>query len=160
MLRFRVCLFSRWCCFLAAFSHSVLGCLRPGTTRDPWPLCGLPREGWSEVEWPLCAVWSAVTEVYPSVRSLKDTVQVQSLQQGCGGGYWCILYVTLIIVKCKCCYLFFFSLSALVWFAWQWILPCMWYLVNMIEIISPNFYKLPDVYLRVCWMIYFWKPQM
>lgn len=32
---------------------------------------------------------------------------------------------------------------------------CMWYLMDMIEIIFPNFYKLPNVYLQVCRMIYF-----
>ena len=31
-----------------------------------------------------------------------------------GGGYWYILYVTVIVVKCKCCYLFFFSFP--LWF--------------------------------------------
>lgn len=37
----------------------------------------------------------------------------------------------------------------------MWISQCMWYLMDMIEIIFPNFYKLPNVYLQVCRMIYF-----
>lgn len=91
--------------------------------------------------------------------SLEKTVWVQFLQQGWGGGFTdVILYVIFIIVKCKCWYLFFSFCSGSIWP--MWISQCMWYLMDMTEIIFPNFYKLPNVYLQVCRMIYFWKPQM
>lgn len=74
---------------------------------------------------------------------------------GLGGGFTdVILYVIFIVVKMQMLLFIFFFL---LWFdlADVDISQCMWYLMDMIEIIFPNFYKLPNVYLQVCRMIYF-----
>lgn len=133
-------------------------CLHSRTTSDPWPLRWLPQEGLvgSGVISVLCESGrkQCCCDVYPGMCSLEETAEVQFLQQGCGRvGVDVILCVIFIVVKCKCCYLLFPFCSGFIWLIR--IFQCMWYLMNMIEILFPNFYKLPNVYLQVCWMIYF-----
>lgn len=53
-----------------------------------------------------------------------------------------------IVFKCKCCYLFFLSCSNLIQL--NWLSQCVWYLMDMIEIIFPKCYNWPSVYLQAC----------
>lgn len=97
---------------------------------------------------------SSVTAVYTlSSAHQKRQIQFSSYSRwGVGGGrsqcymlFYCCSRQMLLFIFPFC--------SGLIWLVWT--VQCTWYLTDMTEIIFPNFYKLPDVYPRVCWMIYF-----
>lgn len=154
ILHFWVFLFSRLCRCLVVSRAPWSECLPSGPPDGPWPLWWRARGALLETATSKLAegLSPLPSDAHPWLWRAQEKSLAQFLQQS-SRGVLLVVCVVICVVKCKRCYLFLPLCSGVIW-------PC-GYPARVVpdgydrKTIFPNFYKLPNVYLQACWMIYF-----